>query len=97
MMQPSTRVGVLSQVGEVGQDQVDARHLDVGKHQAAVEDQDPSADLHAGAVAADLPQAAQEDDPDWLISRGDEKRPSRARVLEPVRGRTERQAALASG
>ena len=34
-------IRILTQVGEVGQDQIDAWHLDVGKHDAAVEDHDP--------------------------------------------------------
>ena len=59
-------VGVLVQVGEVGQHQVDAGHVGLGEHDPAVEDEDPPVDLDAGAVAADLAQAAEEDDPHRL-------------------------------
>src|SRR5262245_41112548 len=81
-------VGIFAEVGEVGQDQVNAGHLHVGKHQPAVEDDDPLGDLDAGAVAADLAEAAQEDDTDCLLSPGDGKRPPwlRPRALaEPDR------------
>src|SRR5450755_365270 len=61
-------VGVVTQVGELGQDQVDARHVGVGKHDAAVEDDDAPVDLDTGAVAPDLPEPAQEDDPDRFRS-----------------------------
>jgi hypothetical protein len=57
-------VRIVQQVGEVGQDQVHAGHLGVGEHDPAVEDHDPPIDLDAGAVAADLPQPAEEDHPD---------------------------------
>ena len=75
-------VGVLPQVGEVGQDQVDAGHVGVGEHQPAVEEHDPPVDLDAGAVAADLPEAAEEDDPDGSVtglSHGDGRRRSAGR------------------
>ena len=74
---PVDPVGVLPQVGEVGQDQVDAGHVRVREHDPHVEDQDPPVDLDAGAVAADLPQAAEEDDPD---RRPAAPRPSRLSV-----------------
>ena len=38
-------VGVLAQVREVGEDEVDAGHVGVGEHQAAVDDQDATLDL----------------------------------------------------
>ena len=63
-MQPSMRSGVLTQVREVGQHEVDAEHVDVGEHQPAVEEHDPAVDLDARAVPADLPQAAEERDGD---------------------------------
>ena len=59
-------VGVLPQVREVGKDEVDAGHVGVGEHDPAVEDEDPAVDLDAGAVAADLAEAAEEDDADRL-------------------------------
>ena len=55
------RVGVVAQVREVGQHQVDAGHVGVGEHDPAVEDDDPAVDLDARAVAADLAEAAEED------------------------------------
>ena len=45
------------QVGELGQDQVDAGHVRVGEHDPAVEDDDAALDLDAGAVPADLARA----------------------------------------
>ena len=54
----------LVQIGELGEDQVDPGHVGVGEHDPAVEDDDAAVDLDAGAVAADLPQPAEEDDPD---------------------------------
>ena len=55
-------VGVLAQVGEVGQDEVDAGHVGVGEHEPAVDDEDAPVDLEAEAVAPDLTQPAEEDD-----------------------------------
>jgi hypothetical protein len=57
-------VGVVAQVGEIGQHEVDAGHVGVGEHQPAVDDEDPPVDLEAEAVASDLPQSAEEDDAD---------------------------------
>ena len=57
-------VGVLAQVREVGEDEVDAGHVGVGEHQPAVDDEDAAVDLEAEAVAADLAQPAEEDDAD---------------------------------
>ena len=57
-------VGVLAQVGEVGQDEVDAGHVGVGEHDPAVDDEDAAVDLEAEAVAADLAEPAEEDDLD---------------------------------
>jgi hypothetical protein len=60
-------VGVLAQVGEVGQDQVDAVHVGFGEHEAAVDEHDRAvgssgALLDRHAVAADLAEATEEDD-----------------------------------
>ena len=55
-------VGVLAQVGEVGQHEVDPEHVGVGEHEPAVEEHDAVVDLDAGAVAPDLTEAAEEDD-----------------------------------
>ena len=39
-------------------------HVDVGEHEPAVEEHDLAVELDAGAVAADLAEAAQERDVD---------------------------------
>ena len=57
-------VGVLPQVREVGQHEIDTGHVGVGEHDPAVDEQDPLVDLDAAAVAPDLAQPAQEDDTD---------------------------------
>src|SRR4051794_35270417 len=57
-------IGVLTQVGEVREDQIDARHVGVGKHDPAVDDQDPAVNLEAEAVPADLAGPAEKYDPD---------------------------------
>ena len=60
--------GVVAQVREVGQHEVDPVHVGIGEHQPAVDEQDRAAiavallDHHA--VAADLPQSPEEDHPD---------------------------------
>ena len=68
-------IGVLAQVREVGQHEVDAVHVRVGEHQPAVDEQDaavgavagrPSAELDRHAVATDLAETAEEDDPDGV-------------------------------
>ena len=61
---PVDPIPAVVQVGELGQHQVDAGHVGVGEHDAAVEDDDPAVDLDAGAVATDLSQTAEEDDAD---------------------------------
>ena len=70
-------VGVLAQVGEVGEHEVDARHVGVGEHDPAVDDEDAAVDLEAEAVAPDLAQPAEEDDPDGRVDS------SRVRLLAP--------------
>ena len=55
-------VRVLAQVLEVGQDQVDAGHLGLGERQAGVQHQDAAVHLEGGHVAADLADAAEEDE-----------------------------------
>ena len=70
-------VPALVQVGELGEHQVDPRHVGLGEHDAAVEDDDAPLDLDAGTVAADLAESAEEDDPDglWLASVSQAGRP----------------------
>ena len=67
--------GVLAQVREVGEHEVDAVHVRVGEHQPAVDEQDlaigtvarrTAAELDRHAVAADLAEAAEEDDADGV-------------------------------
>ncbi len=61
-------LGVLPQVGEVGQDQVDPVHVRVGEHQPAVDEHDRAARIVDGAlldrhaVAADLAEPPEEHD-----------------------------------
>ena len=57
-------VGSFDQPGEVGQDEVDAEHVGVGEHQAAVDEQQGLLELEHGAVATDLPEPAEEGDVD---------------------------------
>ena len=52
-------VGAVAQVGEVGQDEVDAVHLGGREHQPGVDDDDPAVVLDHGHVLADLAEAAQ--------------------------------------
>ena len=57
-------VGVLAQPREVGQNQIDAMHVGIGEHQAAVDQQDAVVLFDGHAVPADLPQPSEEDDAD---------------------------------
>ena len=53
---------VLLEVGDVGDDEVDAEHLLVGEHEAAVDDDDVVAVLEHVHVLADLAHPAERDD-----------------------------------
>ena len=55
-------VAALLEVGDVGDDEVDAEHLLVGEHQPAVDDDDVVAVLEDVHVLADLPHPAERDD-----------------------------------
>ena len=55
-------VGALAQPREVGQHKVDAMHVGVGEHEAAVDEKDLALLLDGHAVAADLTETAEEDD-----------------------------------
>src|SRR5699024_3531509 len=57
------------EVGEVGQDQVDARLRRLREEDAAVDDEDLAAVLEDGHVAADLAEAAEGDDPQGFGGR----------------------------
>ena len=90
-------VGVLAQVREVGQHEVDAVHVGAGEHQPAVDEQDPAvvadALLDGHAVAADLPEPAEEDEPDGRQPR---ERPS-AHGRRPGWRRPRRRASASHG
>ena len=74
-------VGALAQVGEVGQDQVDAEHLGGREHQPGVDDDDPAVVLDHGHVLADLPQPAEREDAKLLAAtRLARRRPSGRRA-----------------
>src|SRR5256885_4052796 len=60
-------VGVLAQVGEIREDEVDPRHLRLGEHDPAVDHEDAVVDFEAEAVATDLPEPAQEHDLDGRV------------------------------
>ena len=68
-------VGIFPEITEVGEHQVDPGHLDVGEHEPAVEDHDPTVHLDAGAVAADLPEPTE-----WIFHTG---------IAYPIRARIE--------
>ena len=53
----------LANVGKIVDDDIDAVHLVVGKHQSAVDDDDIVVRFEDGHVAADLAAAAERDDP----------------------------------
>ena len=60
-------LAVLLEVGDVGDDEVDAEHLLVGEHEAAVDDDDLVAVLEDVHVLADLAHPAERDDAERLI------------------------------
>ena len=55
-------LAALLEIGDVGDDEVDAEHLLVGEHEAAVDDDDVVAVLEHVHVLADLPHPAERDD-----------------------------------
>ena len=67
--------GVLAQIREVGQDQIDPVHVRIGEHQPAVDQDDRTIGIVGGAVldrhavATDLAEAAEEDDPNGRPGR----------------------------
>src|SRR5262249_4566221 len=64
-------VGVLAQVGEVRQDEVDAGHVRVGEHEPAIDDEDPILDFEAEEDATDLAQPPAKDEPYFPVHRAD--------------------------
>ena len=78
----------LAEVGDVGDDEVDAEHLLVGEHQAAVDDDDVVAVLDDVHVLADLPHPAERDDPERRVAGIGRRRFSlRHRSLRSEQGR----------
>ena len=63
-------VAVLLEIADVGDDEVDAEHLLVGEHEAAVDDDDVVAVLEHVHVLADLPHPAERDDAERLVEYG---------------------------
>ena len=63
-------LALVAQVGDVRHDEVDAVHLLLGEHQAAVDDDDLVGELEDRHVLADLADAAERDDPQDLLRRG---------------------------
>ena len=61
---------VLLEVADVGDDEVDAEHLLVREHEAAVDDDDVVAVLEDVHVLADLPHPAERDDAERLVGIG---------------------------
>src|SRR5262249_21249241 len=55
-------VDAVAQIGEVRQHEVDSEHLRGWKHQARIDDDDPTVVLDDGHVLTDLAQAAQRQD-----------------------------------
>ena len=62
-------VPVLFEVGHVGDDHVDPRHLLVRKDQPAVDDEDIVPVLDDGHVFADLSHPAQRDDSEFMLHK----------------------------
>ena len=63
-------LAALLEVGHVGHDEVDAEHLLVGEHQAAVDDHDLVAVLEDVHVLADLAHPTERDDAQDRVGRG---------------------------
>ena len=61
---PAHPVDLVAQIGDIGNDQVNAEHVRFGKHQAAVDDDDILAVLEGGHVQPDLPETAEGDEPE---------------------------------
>src|SRR3954447_21481924 len=62
-------VPAVAQVGEVREDQVDARLVGLGEQDTAVDDQQPAGVLEDGHVAADLAETAEGDDPERAVGK----------------------------
>ena len=60
-------IRILFEVGHVGDDHVDPRHLLVRKDQPAVDDEDVVPVLDHGHIFADLSHPAQRDDPEFML------------------------------
>ena len=81
--------GVGAYVVEIGQHQIDARHVAAGEGQPHVDDEDAPIELDACHVATDLPDSPEEDDATVTGARGDRLPPvpcEPARVSSAVAG-----------
>jgi hypothetical protein len=72
-------IGPLAHVGEVRQDEIDARHVGVRERQPGVDQQHAPVELDAGHVPADLTDAAEEHEPRRSRGGGREGRGAAAR------------------
>ena len=75
-------VDPVAEVGEVGQDEVDAEHLRGREHQPGVDDDDPAVVFDDGHVLADLAQSPERQYAESLrhcLGGNRQRRPSRAR------------------
>ena len=75
-------VGAVAQVGEVGQDEVDAEHLGGRELEPGVDDDDLAAVFDDRHVLADLPQPAERDDAKLLGGHRLARRDRQADALE---------------
>jgi hypothetical protein len=64
------RAGAVTEVGEVGQDEIDAEVLVPRERQAGVDDDDVPPALVDGHVLADLAEAPERDDPAGFSHHG---------------------------
>ena len=59
---PRTALAVLDEIGDVGDDDVDAEQFGFGEHQSGIDDDDVVSPAHGHAVHAEFAEAAQGDD-----------------------------------
>ena len=62
-------VGIVSEIGEVGEDQIDARHVGIGEHQANVDEHEAPVYLDGTAVPTNLAEPAEEDHANCSLGR----------------------------
>ena len=61
-MMPRTRCAVLDEIGDVGNDDVDAEQFGLGEHEPGIDDDNVVAPADGHAVHTELAQAAEGDD-----------------------------------